>query len=78
MYLNYFKFKVESITCPKCSWEGLGSELKYGEYSESGFIVDMDCPKCHETIGYFQFPLKEEVEKWKLENPGVETGWSDL
>ena len=77
MYLNYFTFKIEQIICPKCKWSGLGSELTYGEYSESSFIVDMDCPKCFEQVGYVQFPLIEEEKEWKKNNPNTKTGWED-
>lgn len=77
MFLDYFTFKIEQIICPKCQWTGLGSELSYGDYHED-FIVDMDCPKCHEMIGYWQSPLNTELEKWEKENPNTKTGWEEL
>lgn len=77
MYLNYFTFKKEQLICPKCQWSGLGSELSYGDYHESTFIADFLCPKCIEHIGHVQFPLIEEVEEWKKNNPNTDTGWND-
>lgn len=60
MILNYFTFKLDSITCKKCDWSGLGSDLNYGEWSGEGFICEMNCPKCNEVVGFWQAPLKSE------------------
>jgi hypothetical protein len=38
---NYFTFKFELITCPKCFWSGQGKDLKYGEFFEDSFIADL-------------------------------------
>ena len=67
--VNYFTYKNEDFTCLKCSWNGKGSELSNGDFSEEHFIGDLDCPLCGEHIGAWQAPMKEEVEKWKNENP---------
>ena len=72
---NYFTFKHDAITCPKCNWTGQGKDLKYGEFFEGSYIAEFLCPKCVEEIAFVQFPMKEEVEKWMSENPGKETGW---
>jgi hypothetical protein len=48
---NYFTFKHDAITCPKCNWTGQGS-----------YIAEFQCPKCVEEIGFVQFPMKEEVK----------------
>lgn len=77
MNLNYFTYKNETITCPKCGWVGKGSELNYGDYSGLHSIVDMDCPKCHEMVGFWQSPTKEEKIEWGKNNPNVDTGWDD-
>lgn len=77
MLLDYFKFKKQSIKCPKCNWEGMGSELSYGDFSERFDIVDMDCPNCFEHIGYWIPPTEEEKEKWMKDNPNTETGWEN-
>ncbi len=78
MYLNIFTFKKETLKCSKCNWVGLGSELIYGDYSEKFDIVDMECPKCFEQIGYWVAPTNEEKEKWSIENPNTETGWEQI
>ncbi len=78
MLFDFFTYKNETIDCKKCKWNGMGNELIYGEFSETGSIVDLDCPSCHETLGYIQFPLKKDLDKWKLDNPGIDTGWGNI
>jgi hypothetical protein len=78
MQLNYFTYRREGFTCSKCGWTGKGADLSFGDLSEESLICDLDCPACSEHLGFFQSPLKEEVEKWREENPGVDTGWEDL
>lgn len=75
MTLNYFTFKRDDITCPKCGWKGKGAELSYGDYDAFNSICDMDCPACHEHVGFWQAPLKEETERWKRDNPETGSGW---
>ena len=69
MQVNYFTFKKEDFVCPKCGWKGKGSELSDGDFSEEHAICDLECPSCFEHIGFWQAPLKKEVNKWKKENP---------
>ncbi|CAN5802573.1 hypothetical protein BH11BAC4_BH11BAC4_08830 [soil metagenome] len=78
MLLNYCTFKKEDFTCSHCGWKGTGLELAYGDFSEEHFIADMNCPSCNEIIGSWQSPLKVEIEKWQMENPGEDTGWMEL
>jgi len=78
MQVNFFTFKLDDFVCTKCGWGGKGAELKNGDFSETHFICDLDCPSCFEHIGFWQAPLRKEVEKWKIEHPGVKTGWDDL
>jgi len=59
MQVNYYSYKEEFFSCPNCGWEGKGSELSEGEFSEYHFICDLDCPKCYNRIGFWQAPLKE-------------------
>lgn len=77
MKLNYFTFKNQDINCNQCGWSGIGSNLQYGDYHED-FIVDMCCPKCNETIGFWQSPLNNEVDEWKKANPNSKTGWDEI
>jgi hypothetical protein len=78
MQVIFFTFKKEDFTCPKCNWKGKGNELSNGDFSEVHLICDLNCPLCGEHIGFWQAPLIEEIELWKKENPGVDTGWEDL
>ena len=78
MQVNFFTFNNENFVCPKCHWHGKGKSLSNGELSEENSICDLDCPSCNEHIGFWQTPIKSEVEKWKSENPGIKTGWEDL
>jgi hypothetical protein len=78
MYLDYFTYRKQTIKCPKCNWEGKGSELVYGNFSEKFPIVDMECPSCFEDIGHWLIPSDAEKEKWLKENPNTDTGWDDL
>jgi hypothetical protein len=59
-FLEYDNLENRVITCPHCSWKGLGKELKVEDISESTFIIDFCCPKCFEHIGYTQPPLLKE------------------
>jgi hypothetical protein len=72
---NYFTFKHDTITCPKCNWTGQGKNLKYGEFFEGSYISEFLCPDCVEKIAFVQFPVNEEIKKWESENPGKKTGW---
>jgi hypothetical protein len=72
---NYFTFKLNPVTCPKCTWTGLGKELSNGEFYEDSYIAEFNCPKCHTEVGFVQFPMQEQVDKWEKENPGKKTGW---
>ena len=72
---NYFTFKFDSITCPNCTWDGPGKDMKYGEFYDDSYIAEFQCPNCGTDVGFLQFPMKEEVEKWEKENPWKKTGW---
>ena len=74
---NYFTFKLELITCPRCFWSGQGKDLKYGEFFEDSFIAEFLCPNCIDQVAFVQFPMTEEVKKWEAENPGKKTGWEE-
>ena len=67
---HYFTYRDETLTCKRCGWQGTGRELRIGEISEVHWIWDLDCPKCHETVGSVQAPLIEEVDAWKKDHPG--------
>jgi len=72
---DFFTFKHKPVTCTKCNWEGLGEELSNGEFFEDSYIAEFNCPKCHTEVGFVQFPMQEQVDKWEKENPGKKTGW---
>lgn len=55
-YLEYGVFEKKEISCPKCNWKGLGSELNIEDCSEEHLIIDFSCPKCFEHIGYIYPP----------------------
>jgi len=57
-YLAYESFREETISCKKCEWQGLGSELQIEEFHESSFIIDYCCPQCGEHIGFTQPPMR--------------------
>ena len=76
--LDFFRYKKQDFICPRCGWKCKGAELANGEFSEENSIADLECPSCGEHIGFWQAPLAEEIEKWKKENPGVDTGWGKL
>ncbi len=65
MQVDYDKYKEEDFTCKHCGWQGKGAELSYGDFSELHCICDLDCPKCHEHIGFWQAPL---IDKKNNEN----------
>jgi hypothetical protein len=68
MKVDYYKYKEQDFTCPHCKWNGKGSELKNGEFSEMHFIGELDCPVCHERVAFWQAPL---VDKEKQETTEI-------
>lgn len=72
MMFNYFTYRDQAVICAHCGWQGQGNEMPIGFVSEEHGIWDLDCPKCHETMGCAQAPLHTEVEAWKLAHPGWE------
>jgi len=72
---NFFTFKLKTITCPNCNWIGQGKELSKGEFFEDSYISEFNCPKCSIEVGFIQFPMKEQMDKWEKENPGKKTDW---
>lgn len=43
MHLNYFTYKRDEVTCPKCDWAGKGADLAIDDYSEEHQIMDLAC-----------------------------------
>jgi len=62
MTVDYFKYKNEDFTCENCGWQGKGSELVNGEFSEVHFICDLDCPQCNEMVDHWQAPLLRDMK----------------
>jgi len=55
---KHYDWKYESHRCPKCSWEGLGSEAAMGESFNDG--AEYHCPSCNHPFGYIDYPLVKE------------------
>jgi hypothetical protein len=69
MKYNYYTYKSQTLTCPKCKWTGLGSEAFLSDLSEIHTFRDIECPKCNETIYTFDL-AKVETPQADLGNPG--------
>ncbi len=65
MQVEYDTYKELDFTCNKCGWQGKGSELSDGDFSEEHCIGDLDCPKCFDHIGFWQAPLIDKSKKDK-------------
>ena len=51
---NYYTYKKHPYQCKKCTWQGLGAELRQGEtFSE---LFELDCPSCSETVTFVPYP----------------------
>jgi hypothetical protein len=62
MSYNYYNYKSERFTCPKCNWNGLGSETFLSDLSETHIIRCIECPDCEETLHVFDL-AKVELPK---------------
>jgi len=62
MQVEYDTYKEMDFTC-QCGWQGKGSELVNGEFSEVHLIGDLDCPKCYSLIAFWQYPIREKENK---------------
>lgn len=77
MQVNYDTYKLMNFTCSKCGWRGKGEALSHGDFSESFFISNLECPKCFELIAFWQVPLSEKsnnnnnIDKLKLTRVGI-------
>ena len=60
MQLDYYTYKTEDFTCPKCGWQGKGAELEIASFSEVHSICHLECPKCDYCFGHWQAPLMDE------------------
>lgn len=67
--LDFFTDSEKPMTCPRCSWRGLGKELASSEFSELHFIVDFTCPKCGHEMGSMQYPMQAKVDAYMREHP---------
>jgi hypothetical protein len=57
MTYNYYTYEKESFTCPKCNWNGLGSDTLSSEANHNGFLRDIECPNCEEVLYTFDLKL---------------------
>ena len=44
-------FDEEHLTCPKCGWDGSGSEAHVAGFYGIGKFKEVLCPKCSEYLG---------------------------
>ena len=63
MQVDVFKYKEQDFTCKQCGWKGKGDELVHGEFSETSFIGDLDCPKCFNMVAFWEAPLIDKNKK---------------
>jgi DnaJ-class molecular chaperone len=49
----------QEITCPKCNWQGKGTEIKQEELILT-HAIELYCPSCN---GYMGFISQNEEEK---------------
>lgn len=59
MSYNYNTYKSERFTCPKCNWNGLGSETFLSDLSEIHTFRSIECPNCEETLYTFDLAKVE-------------------
>jgi hypothetical protein len=57
MQVNYNEYHEQNFTCSECGWQGKGSKLSHGDFSEMSLIGDLDCPKCFHLVAFWQAPL---------------------
>ncbi|MFM1930678.1 MAG: hypothetical protein RL387_2006 [Bacteroidota bacterium] len=69
MKYNYYHYKSETFSCPKCNWTGKGSETFLSDLSEIHTLRDIECPKCEHTLYTFDLAKVTEEQK-ELGNPG--------
>ena len=68
MKLNYYTYKNETFTCPKCNFNGLGSQMFLGDLSEFHALRDLECPNCEATIGTFDLSDEKDNKYPKSDN----------
>jgi hypothetical protein len=57
MQVDYYTYKHQTFDCPECGWQGKGSELSNGDFSEVHFVCNLECPNCEHVIAFWQAPL---------------------
>ena len=66
----YYELRKEWITCPKCGWQGRGSELEVSEIFGASCIIEYVCPTCSEDVAFTPGPTAAETRAhWDEANP---------
>jgi hypothetical protein len=69
MTFNYYTYKNDNFSCPKCNWNGLGLETFLSDFSEIHTLRDIECPRCESTL--YTFDLA------KVESPSQNSSTED-
>lgn len=58
---NWFdNWKMESLDCPKCGWQG---QIDMGSTNEFDELLDFRCPKCDTMLAIINYPTPDEVRE---------------
>lgn len=63
MQITSSNYRNEIFKCPYCEWRGFGGELLMGDFSEMNMLADVDCPKCHEMIGFMEWGVYKSPQE---------------
>jgi hypothetical protein len=65
IFSPYYELRKKVITCPECTWQGLGAYLKVSEVFEESCIIEYVCPQCSFEIAFTQGPtVKDSRANW--------------
>lgn len=67
---DYYQYKKQSHTCPKCGWVGSGASLEIGEVFD--ILYEVECPHCHAYLGCVPNPTIEQAREHWSELPDHE------
>lgn len=67
---DYYQYKKQSHTCPKCGWVGSGESLEIGEVFDT--LYEVECPHCYAYLGCVPNPNIEQAREHWSELPDQE------